>query len=91
MDATYTVECLRAAISAIQNGDSNTALHNIEAAKDDILALDNNGEEFDKEFDGEPNYFDDQFANDMEADADVLRSAGMGTDEDYGFFGYPDE
>lgn len=28
----------------------------------------------------------DQFQNDVEADADVLRSAGMGTDEDYGCF-----
>lgn len=27
---------------------------------------------------------------DVEADADVLRSAGYGTDEDYGFFGYED-
>lgn len=35
----------------------------------------------------EPNYFDDQFANDAEADADVLRGAGMGTDEDYGYHG----
>jgi len=29
----------------------------------------------------------DQFMTDAEADADVLRSAGMGTDEDYGDFG----
>ena len=28
---------------------------------------------------------------DIEADADTLRNAGMGTDEDYGFFGYPEE
>ena len=30
---------------------------------------------------------DDQFSSDLEADADVLASAGYGTDEDYGFFG----
>jgi hypothetical protein len=29
----------------------------------------------------------DQFRNDLEADADVLRSAGFGTDEDYGYYG----
>ncbi|MEM4258084.1 MAG: hypothetical protein QXL17_02895 [Candidatus Thermoplasmatota archaeon] len=29
----------------------------------------------------------DQFRDDVEADADALRSAGYGTDEDYGFFG----
>lgn len=27
------------------------------------------------------------FMSDAEADADVLRSAGMGTDEDYGYYG----
>lgn len=37
-------------------------------------------------------YFDgldeqeDQFRDDVEADADVLRSAGWGTDEDYGLY-----
>lgn len=31
----------------------------------------------------------DQFLTDAEADADVLRSAGWGTDEDYGHFGDP--
>jgi hypothetical protein len=29
----------------------------------------------------------DQFRNDAEADADALASAGMGTDEDYGYYG----
>lgn len=29
---------------------------------------------------------DDQFRSDAEADADVLRSAGWGTDEDYGYY-----
>ncbi len=31
---------------------------------------------------------DSDFMSDTEADADVLRSAGMGTDEDYDHFGY---
>lgn len=30
---------------------------------------------------------EDNFRDDVEADADTLRSAGMGTDEDYGYFG----
>lgn len=30
---------------------------------------------------------EDQFMSDTEADADALASAGMGTDEDYGYFG----
>lgn len=30
---------------------------------------------------------EDHFRDDVEADADVLRSAGMGTDEDYGDYG----
>lgn len=40
----------------------------------------------------EPDYNDDDGMTDAEADADVLRNAGWGTDEDYGFFGdeYPD-
>lgn len=29
----------------------------------------------------------DGFQSDAEADADVLRSAGWGTDEDYGYYG----
>jgi hypothetical protein len=32
----------------------------------------------------------DQFRDDVEADADALASAGLGTDEDYGFFGDDD-
>lgn len=32
----------------------------------------------------------DQFRDDVEADADTLRSAGYGTDEDYGYFGNED-
>ena len=33
----------------------------------------------------------DPFLSDAEADGDALSSAGMGTDEDYGFFGYDDD
>lgn len=36
------------------------------------------------EYDDEPW---DGFASDAEADADVLRMAGWGTDEDYGYYG----
>lgn len=39
------------------------------------------------EGDDEPAERDDMFASDMEADADVLRMSGMGTDEDYGHHG----
>ena len=35
------------------------------------------------DYDHEP----DDFMSDAEADADALRMAGMGTDEDYGLFG----
>lgn len=35
--------------------------------------------------------FDGDYMSDAEADADVLRMAGMGTDEDYGHFGDLDE
>ena len=34
---------------------------------------------------------DDDGMSDVEADADTLRSAGMGTDEDYGHFGGEDD
>lgn len=33
---------------------------------------------------------EDQFMSDAEADADVLRSAGWGTAEDYGYYGEDD-
>lgn len=33
----------------------------------------------------------DGFLTDAEADADVLASAGMGTDEDYGYYGEHDD
>lgn len=44
------------------------------------------------EFDDEPDFDDndeprDQFRDDVEADADVLASAGWGCDEDYGYYG----
>jgi len=41
------------------------------------------------EFDGDIEPPEDQFRDDVEADADTLASAGYGTDEDYGFFGNP--
>lgn len=34
---------------------------------------------------------EDHFMTDAEADADVLASAGFGTDEDYGYFGGNDD
>lgn len=34
---------------------------------------------------------EDQFRDDVEADADTLASIGWGTDEDYGYYGYEDE
>jgi hypothetical protein len=37
--------------------------------------------------DAEPS---DGFLTDAEADADALASAGFGTDEDYGHYGYDD-
>ena len=37
--------------------------------------------------DAEPS---DGFLTDAEADADALASAGFGTDEDYGYYGYDD-
>lgn len=40
------------------------------------------------EMDDEQQYEEhDQFRDDVEADADVLASAGWGTDEDYGYYG----
>lgn len=38
---------------------------------------------------GESEGPEDHFRDDVEADADVLRNAGWGTDEDYGHFGDP--
>jgi len=49
---------------------------------DAICEIEANGIEFD---------YDSDSMSDAEADADTLRLAGWGTDEDYGFFGYPDE
>lgn len=43
------------------------------------------------EFDGEEPPREDHFRDDVEADADALASAGMGTDEDYGHFGGDDD
>lgn len=43
----------------------------------------------DDEFDGGMDIADDEYDSmtDAEADADVFRSIGWGTDEDYGYFG----
>lgn len=41
----------------------------------------------DDEWEEEP---DDGFRDDVDADADTLKSAGWGTDEDYGYFGDDD-
>lgn len=35
--------------------------------------------------------YDGDYMTDAEADADTLASAGMGTDEDYGYYGGGDE
>ena len=35
-------------------------------------------------------YYAEDTWSDVEADADTLASAGMGTDEDYGWYGYED-
>ena len=42
------------------------------------------------EYEGEPQRDEpwDSFRTDAEADGDALASAGMGTDEDYGCYGY---
>lgn len=46
-------------------------------------------DEYDDEHRLENDYDDerDPFRDDVEADADVLRSCGWGTDEDYGYYG----
>jgi hypothetical protein len=52
--------------------------------------LDDRNAEWDmSEYDDEPEPGDepwDGFRDDVEADADVLRMCGMGTDEDYGYY-----
>lgn len=42
---------------------------------------------YDDDFEDEEPDERDQFRDDVEADADVLRMAGFGTEEDYGYFG----
>ena len=39
----------------------------------------------------EEDYREDNFRTDAEADGDALKSAGWGTDEDYGYYGGNDE
>jgi hypothetical protein len=55
-----------------------------------LAAGDEDGADYD---DREPDYDDepDQFRDDVEADADVLASAGYGTDEDYGDYNGPED
>lgn len=43
--------------------------------------------EFEEEYDGPE---EEPYEDPVQADADVLKSAGMGTDEDYGYFGEDD-
>ena len=48
-------------------------------------------EEMIDDYDQDYVYEEGDGMTDAEADADALRNIGWGTDEDYGFFGYPDE
>lgn len=48
-------------------------------------------DEDDEDDEDEEHISDDDGWTDVEADADTLRSAGYGTDEDYGFFGGNDD
>jgi hypothetical protein len=53
-------------------------------------------DEHDAEWDGDDlSEYDDEpwdgFRDDVEADADVLRSCGWGNDEDYGYYGGDEE
>jgi hypothetical protein len=53
--------------------------------------LDNLGDDMSEYDEYEDDCIDDEpwdgFRDDVEADADVLRSCGWGTDEDYGYYG----
>jgi hypothetical protein len=65
-------------------------------ATDDIQAIevvfDENGiDESSFEVSKERDVEHDQFISDSEADGDALRSAGFGTDEDYGSYGNDEE
>jgi len=50
-------------------------------------------DDFDEDYDDDDDDFDEDYwdMSDAEADADVLKSAGWGTDEDYGQFDDRDE
>ena len=54
---------------------------------EELERLDEARDEYALEMGEEPILDEDCFMSDAEADADVLRMAGMGTDEDYGYFG----
>lgn len=59
----------------------------IERNRDAYLTIEANLARQDWEDDPRSYEPEDHFRDDVEADADVLRMAGMGTDEDYGFYG----
>jgi len=49
-------------------------------------------DDYDYDYEDEDDYDEpDDNMTDVEADADTLRSAGWGTDEDYGYFGNNDD
>ena len=54
---------------------------------EELERLDEARDEYALEMGEEPILDEDYYMSDVEADADVLRMAGMGTDEDYGYFG----
>lgn len=58
-------------------------------SEDEVADMAHANEFFPEEDDGYDDYSEpsDGFRDDVEADADVLASAGYGTDEDYGCFG----
>lgn len=70
------------------------AMPNVSAEDREFLMTGYTPEDWDAMFSDEDHYEEtdseepwDGFNSDAEADADVLRNAGWGTDEDYGYFG----
>jgi hypothetical protein len=74
-------------------GMSNIDINDIEQSLDDqvIVGSDCHDEGTEDILNDDETAKEDQFNSDAEADADVLASAGMGTDEDYGCFGGGDD
>lgn len=60
-----------------------------DADYEDLDAMNGDPESLDDERDDFDDY-DGYEMSDVEADADTLASAGYGTDEDYGYYGYDD-